>query len=128
MVKPVHKFNGGLGATLCNKCRVIITTGHTDDTYCDKCLSLPPKYILERVNDSLIKKGDKVLWLKWKDPGLYKRKLTKIEVGTSLYIINNRDKNVWLTSPVKEIFVNSKNYIEFYTENSHYKLHANVKK
>lgn len=36
-MKPIHKFNGGLGATLCNKCSVIITTGLTDDLYCGKC-------------------------------------------------------------------------------------------
>jgi hypothetical protein len=35
--KPIHKFNGSLGATLCNKCSVIITTGLTDDLYCNKC-------------------------------------------------------------------------------------------
>ena len=36
--KPIHKFNGGLGATLCHSCSVIINTGLTDDLYCDKCL------------------------------------------------------------------------------------------
>jgi hypothetical protein len=36
-MKPIHKFNGGLGATLCHKCSVIITTGLTDDLYCNKC-------------------------------------------------------------------------------------------
>lgn len=36
-MKPIHKFNGGLGATLCHNCRVIITTGLTDDLYCDRC-------------------------------------------------------------------------------------------
>lgn len=36
---PIHKFNGGVGATLCTECRVIITEGFTDDTYCQKCAS-----------------------------------------------------------------------------------------
>jgi len=36
-MKPIHKFNGGLGATLCHKCSVIITTGLTKDLYCNKC-------------------------------------------------------------------------------------------
>ncbi len=128
MVKPVYKFNEGLGATLCNKCRVIITTGHTDALYCDKCINLPPKYTLERVDDGLIKKGNKLIWIRWKSSGLYKRKLTKIEVGASLYLIDYNYANMWLTTPVKEIFVNSKNYIEFYTRNSHYKLYKNTKK
>ena len=30
-IKPIHKFNGGRGATLCNECRVIIREGLTDD-------------------------------------------------------------------------------------------------
>ena len=36
-MKPIHKFNGGLGATLCNSCSVIISTGLTEDLYCEKC-------------------------------------------------------------------------------------------
>lgn len=44
-VKPIIKFNGGIGAILCNKCRVIIKDrltkeefeGKTDLLYCEKC-------------------------------------------------------------------------------------------
>jgi hypothetical protein len=36
-MKPIHKLNGGLGATLCHKCSVIISTGLTEDLYCDTC-------------------------------------------------------------------------------------------
>jgi len=36
-MKPIHKLNGGLGATLCHKCTVIISTGLTEDLYCDTC-------------------------------------------------------------------------------------------
>jgi len=35
--KPIHKFNGGKGATLCHNCRVIIKEKLTDDLLCDKC-------------------------------------------------------------------------------------------
>ena len=35
-MKPIHKFNSGMGATLCNICSRIITEGMTDDLYCDK--------------------------------------------------------------------------------------------
>ena len=38
-MKPIHKLNGGLGATLCQLCSIIITTGLSQDLYCDKCLS-----------------------------------------------------------------------------------------
>ena len=37
---PIYKFNNGRGATLCNLCRTIITTGKmTNDLYCDRCLN-----------------------------------------------------------------------------------------
>lgn len=37
MIEPKHKFNSGMGATLCHRCSVIITVGFTDDLYCDNC-------------------------------------------------------------------------------------------
>ena len=37
-MKPIHKFNNGRGAMLCNKCSVIISTGKkTNVLLCDKC-------------------------------------------------------------------------------------------
>ena len=44
-LKPIIKFNGGYGAILCNKCRIIIKAGLTKDEFegktdliwCDKC-------------------------------------------------------------------------------------------
>jgi hypothetical protein len=44
-MKPIHKFNNGKGATICCKCSVIITTGLTDDLYCNKC----KKELLENI-------------------------------------------------------------------------------
>ena len=36
--QPIHKFNNGNGATLCNKCSKIISTGLTKELYCStKC-------------------------------------------------------------------------------------------
>ena len=35
-IKPKHKLNSGMGATLCNICNVIITPFLTDELYCDK--------------------------------------------------------------------------------------------
>lgn len=37
-LKPIHKFNGGNGATLCLCCSNIIQIGITDDLFCSKCL------------------------------------------------------------------------------------------
>jgi hypothetical protein len=36
-MKPIHKFNGGKGATLCHTCHVTISVGLTNDLYCKKC-------------------------------------------------------------------------------------------
>lgn len=36
-MKPIHKFNGGKGATLCHSCGVIIEEKTTDNLYCNKC-------------------------------------------------------------------------------------------
>ena len=36
-MKPIHKLNNGRVATLCHKCSVIISTGLTQDLYCDTC-------------------------------------------------------------------------------------------
>jgi hypothetical protein len=44
-MKPIHKFNGGIGATLCHTCSVIISTGLTKDLYCNNC---KPKTLKEK--------------------------------------------------------------------------------
>jgi hypothetical protein len=36
--KPIHKYNNGIGATLCHGCGVIISNGLTQDLRCYKCL------------------------------------------------------------------------------------------
>jgi len=62
-MKPIHKFNGGKGATLCHTCRVIISVGLTDDLYCNKCNKMKHNLIktdnyLLVVDDSEIKEGN----------------------------------------------------------------------
>jgi len=36
-LNPIHKFNGGKGATLCHNCQVIINEGFSERIYCDSC-------------------------------------------------------------------------------------------
>ena len=36
-MKPIHKLNGGIGATLCNICYGMISTGWTDSVICRNC-------------------------------------------------------------------------------------------
>lgn len=46
-MKPIHKFNNGNGATLCNQCSVIISVGLTDDLYCEECKDHRRKLLIE---------------------------------------------------------------------------------
>jgi hypothetical protein len=66
-MKSIHKFNGSLGATLCNQCSVIITTGLTDDLYCEECKDHRKKLLIE------IMKEDEAL-------GLYIEQMEKEEL------------------------------------------------
>jgi len=37
-MKPIYKFNSGMGGMICNICRTIISTGPaTKELYCEKC-------------------------------------------------------------------------------------------
>jgi hypothetical protein len=37
-IVPIHKFNNGRGAMICNNCRTIISTGPaTKELFCEKC-------------------------------------------------------------------------------------------
>lgn len=36
-MKPIHKLNGGNGATLCNICYGMISTGWTGEVICKHC-------------------------------------------------------------------------------------------
>ena len=36
-IKSIVKLKKGRLATLCTKCRVIISTGNTGELYCEKC-------------------------------------------------------------------------------------------
>lgn len=38
-MKPIHKYNNGNGAMLCNGCRTIISTGpKTEEVLCEECI------------------------------------------------------------------------------------------
>jgi diaminopimelate epimerase len=66
---PIHKFNGGIGATLCIECNKIISEGMTEDLYCDECNF---KYKLIR-SDGLQRKGMHLTFVEWNDNELFLR-------------------------------------------------------
>lgn len=136
-MEPIHKFNGGRGATLCNTCRVIITEGLTDYLYCEDCdpiyfkakqeedLKVDPdyKYMLLR-SDGLRKKGNHVMWIEWNENGTFKNTYDEPAVGRSLILDGQTVNYTWLTTSVKEILEQKENFINFTTKNSHYKLYT----
>jgi hypothetical protein len=123
-IKPIHKFNGGVGATLCNTCRKIIATGLTDDLYCDECDVNEPKhkYYLFRVDDGLKKRGDKIIWIEFGDDGLYESKYDEPAVGRNLVLDFCGITFKWMTTTIKEILEQREDYIKFVTKNSTYEL------
>ena len=121
---PIHKFNGGAGATLCNTCRKIITTGLTDDLYCQDCNSTY-KYTLERIGDGLIKAGNNIMWIEWTEEGTFLEKHNEIEIGRSLVLDFTGFNYTWMTTTVTQIDSVSESLIEFKTQNSSYKLTTN---
>jgi hypothetical protein len=80
-MKPIHKFNNGRGATLCNQCSVIITTGLTDDLYCEECKDHRKKLLIE------IMKEDE-------DLGLYIEQMEKEE--SKQETLEEASDNAWL--------------------------------
>jgi hypothetical protein len=126
---PIHKFNDGRGATLCNNCRKIIKRGFTEDLFCQDCDSecMPSyKYKLERTDDGLVKEGDSLIWIEWKEDGSFKRKHDETTIGSSLVLdYSGYRQHTWMTTTIKKIDSISENLITFQTENSSYKLYIN---
>jgi len=133
MKKPIHKLNGGRGATLCHKCSVIITTGFTDELFCEKhkkysaynvTLKEVPKakYTLKRLDDGLTKQSSRVLYIEYDGKtGEDNKSHEEIKVGCSL-MLDPRMNFTWLTTLIVEILQQEDKYIKFKTENSTYEL------
>ncbi len=123
-IKPIHKFNGGMGATLCNTCKKIITTGMTDDLFCDECGGDNPKrkYYLFRVDDGLKKRGDNIIWIEFNEDGFYKSNYQEPAVGRNLVLDFGGITYKWMTTTIKEIIEQREDYIKFVTKNSTYEL------
>ena len=123
--KPIHKFNGGRGATLCHECRVIITEGLTEDLYCEKHGGKPQwKYKLVRERDGLTKYAKRIEWVEWCDEyGTGKATHNEPQVGYSLITDRFLMTFGWLTTSITEILEDQGSYIKFKTKNSIYELY-----
>ena len=121
MLKPIHKLNGGRGATLCHKCSVIISEGLTGDLYCEKHGGERWKYYLER-HDGSKHRGNRVQWIEWKENGQYASEHSEIAVGRSLLLDYAYGNFNWMTTVVTEIIDQTEDEIQFKTMNSEYTL------
>lgn len=127
ILKPIHKFNGGVGATLCHKCRVIIRTGFTDDLFCQEHGGRPLfSYRLIRVGDKLIKNADTIKWIEWDEDGTFKESHDDIGIGRSLVLDFSYGNFKWMTTRV-ESYQKDQDIITFNTKNSTYKIYALTK-
>jgi len=116
MTKPIHKLNGGNGATLCHRCSKVIATGFTEDLYCIQ------EYKLVR-EDGLTKQSKDVMWLEFDKNGKFKAKHKDIAVGRSLLMSPFSQFFTWQTTDIKEIIEQREDYIKFKTTNSIYELY-----
>lgn len=121
-MKPIHKLNGGRGATLCHKCSKIITEGMTDDLYCKEHGGrIIYKYTLIRESDGLTIGSNKIGWLEWYPNGTGKRMYEEPAVDRSL-ILDPGISYTWLTTSITEIVEQKEGYVKFRTKNSIYEL------
>ena len=122
--KPIHKFNDGRGATLCNKCNKIISIGLIDELFCEEHGGKRVyRYKLVRKGDGLVKNGNVVFWVEWDENSRGKDKHEKIGIGYSLLLDPVYGNWTWLTTTVTEILEDQGTYIRFKTKNSEYELY-----
>jgi hypothetical protein len=124
ILKPIHKFNGGIGATLCHQCKVIIHTGFTDDLYCELHGGKPKfAYKIVRLKDNLTKYGNNIKWVEWSEDGTFKQAHDEIGVDRSLVLDFIKGNFTWMTTSL-ESFTHDQGVITFNTKNSTYKIYA----
>ena len=121
-MKPIHKFNGGIGATLCNECSKIITEGITDALYCEEHGGkYPYKYKLIRERDSLTIGSNKIAWIEWSGNGTGKEMHEEPAIDRSL-MLEPSISYKWMTTTITEVVEQREGYIKFKTLNSIYEL------
>ena len=126
--KPIHKFNNGLGATLCNKCNKIITYGMTDELYCNDCNNSEPKidlsvdnFVLTRLEDNKQIPCSEIKYIEWDENSGNQMMFSEPAVGRSIIAdpIMGGLSYKWMTTQIVEIVEENK----FKTSNSTYVVH-----
>ena len=135
MEKAIFKFNGGLGALLCSKCRTIIKTGSQMSQfekdammgkqemlakYCQKCRG-GYFYSVVRVDDGKCFEVANVKWVKWKKDGRFDKLYARPQVGFSCILDPQYTPSyTWLTTTIESFEKVSNHEIRFKTKNSTY--------
>jgi hypothetical protein len=137
MEKAIFKFNGGIGALLCSKCRTIIKTGATmsqwekeamlgkHEMLAQECFVCQTgiKYSLTRVEDGKLIIGKSIKWVKWKEDGRADKLYARPQVGFSCIVGSEYGLSyTWLTTQVQSFERVSANELRFKTKNSTYIL------
>jgi hypothetical protein len=121
-MKPIHKLNGGRGATLCHKCSKIISEGMTDDLYCEEHGGGHKfKYKLIRERDGLTIDANKIAWIEFDESGRGKVIHEEPAIDRSL-MLEPSISYKWMTTTITEIVEQREGYIKFKTLNSIYEL------
>ena len=77
---------------------------------------------LVRERDGLTKHSVDVMWIEFKENGIFKAKYDEIVIGRSLLMSPFNQFFTWQTTPITEIVEEQDSYIKFKTENSNYEL------
>jgi hypothetical protein len=87
----------------------------------DFILTKDYNYILTRLNDGLVKRGDVIKYVEWNEDGTAKEMHDDMQIGRSL-LLDPRINYAWLTTVITEIIEKKDNYVKFKTLNSLYEL------
>jgi len=80
-----------------------------------------PKYKLTRLDDGLVKQGNIIKYVIWKEDRSAEKMIDEPQTGTSL-ILDPRFSYTWLTTVITSILEQTENTLKFQTENSTYLL------
>ena len=87
----------------------------------DFILTKDYNYVLTRLNDGLVKRGDVIKYVEWNKDRTAKELHDDMQIGRSL-ILEPRMNYAWLTTVITEVVAQGDGYVKFKTENSLYEL------
>ena len=107
-MEPIHKFNNGRGAMLCNGCRTIISTGpKTEELFCNKCKEKNMKYTRTTTNDIIVN-GHEIVAKDSIVESVIEQLKSRSEVGINKYKTtldrNDLSRLEWLQHLQEELF------------------------